>query len=48
VAVDRAGRIAVLYRGTDAAELWYVHGTLDASGRIIGRERLLDIGLDRR
>lgn len=48
VAFDDSDGIVILYEGTDANKLWYVHGHLDASGQVIGEERLLDMGLDRR
>jgi hypothetical protein len=43
-AFDAAGRLTILYEGTDEQKLFYVSGTLDvASGRIAGSERLLDM-----
>jgi hypothetical protein len=48
VAIDGSGNVVVLYRGTDAARLWYVHGALDTTGEILGEERLLDMSLSRR
>jgi hypothetical protein len=48
VGFDGFGNVVVLYRGTDASKLWYVHGVIDADGQIVGEEQLLDMSLDRR
>jgi hypothetical protein len=48
VAFDDSDGIVILYEGADANKLWYVHGHLDASGQVIGEEKLLDMGMDRR
>jgi hypothetical protein len=38
----------VVYRGTDGEKLWYVSGTLDDAGRIVGSEFPLTEGGSRR
>ncbi len=48
VAFDNAGNMVVLYQGTNDKKLWYVHGRLDPSGRLVGQETLLDMSMDRR
>lgn len=45
VGVSASGAIVVAYRGTGDEKIWYVHGTIDGSGRIDGVEHLLDVGL---
>ena len=46
ITFDDAGTIAILYEGTDESKLWYVCGGIDRSGRVVGRERLLDMRMD--
>lgn len=48
VAVGAAGEIVIVYEGLADQKLWYLHGRLDRSGRVKGREHVLDIGMDRR
>jgi hypothetical protein len=48
IAIDAAGRVLVVYRGTSDEKIWYVSGTLDAAGRIVGREFSLTEGDSRR
>ena len=48
IASDAAGDIVILYEGIGEQKLWYVHGQLESSGRLVGQEKVLDIGMDRR
>jgi hypothetical protein len=48
IAIDASGRVLVVYRGTDNEKLWYVSGSLDSAGRIVGREFSLTEGNARR
>lgn len=43
-AIGKDGRVVVVYRGTSGNKLWYVSGSLDAAGRIIGTEYSLTEG----
>ncbi|HEY6408077.1 MAG TPA: hypothetical protein VIY29_11475, partial [Ktedonobacteraceae bacterium] len=45
VSFDSDGFTTILYTGTDEAKLWYVRGTIDQTGRLIGQEQLLDMSL---
>ncbi len=47
VAFDQDGCVILLHQTTSAHKLGYVHGSL-RSGRLIGEERSLTIGMDRR
>jgi hypothetical protein len=44
IAFDSTGHVCLVYEGTDDQRLWYVYGTLDATGRIIGNESELTEG----
>jgi hypothetical protein len=48
IASNVAGDIVILYEGIDEQKLWYVHGQLEPSGRLVGQEKVLGIGMDRR
>jgi hypothetical protein len=48
IAFDSTGHVWVAYEGTDDQRLWYVYGTLDATGGIIGNESELTEGDARR
>jgi hypothetical protein len=48
VAFGPNGRVVVVYEGTSHQRLWYVSGTLDATGRIVGDEHQLTQGDARR
>jgi hypothetical protein len=44
VAIDESGHVIVAYQGTSGNKLWYVSGSFDASGRIVGTEYSLTEG----
>ena len=46
VAFAAPGSAIILYEGTSDRKLWYVKGRLAADGRLVGEERLLDMGMD--
>jgi hypothetical protein len=48
VAFAPDGRVVVVYEGTSNRRLWYVSGTLDRTGRIVGQEHELTQGDARR
>jgi hypothetical protein len=48
VAFAPDGRVVVVYEGTSNQRLWYVSGTLDRTGRIVGQEHELTQGDARR
>jgi hypothetical protein len=48
IAVDKAGRVVIVYRGPHGGELLYLSGYLNPSGQIIGRRFSLTRGRTRR
>lgn len=48
IAIDRKGRVIVVYEGADQPRLWYVSGTINPQGRIDGIEQELTQGESRR
>lgn len=48
IAFAPTGEVVVVYEGTDDQRLWYVSGTIDSAGRIVGQEHQLSQGSARR
>jgi hypothetical protein len=48
VAIDARRRVLMVYQGTDGKKLWYVSGSRDLTGRLVGREFSLTQGDARR
>jgi hypothetical protein len=48
VAFAPTGEVVVVYEGTDQHRLWYVSGTIDSTGQIVGQEHRLSQGDARR
>ncbi|OGQ95536.1 MAG: hypothetical protein A2284_00950 [Deltaproteobacteria bacterium RIFOXYA12_FULL_61_11] len=48
VAFNASGNAIVLYQGTSEQRFWYVLGTLDSAGKLLGQEQQLFMALDRR
>jgi hypothetical protein len=46
VSLKLDGRGLILYQGTAEGKIWYVTGEVDGTGRLVGDELLLDMGMD--
>jgi hypothetical protein len=40
--------LTILYEGTDDDKFWFVEGSLDRNGQLVGKEQLLDMGFEQK